>query len=86
MARVYLGLVATDAGELEFAAESFRGALSLDLTHAKANFYLADVYSRQGRYAEALAHVEQTLRTQPDFPGAAQSKEELMRTLQEFGR
>ena len=86
MARVYLGLVATDAGELEFAAESFRGALSLDLTHAKANFYLAEVYSRQGRYAEALAHVEQTLRTQPDFPGAAQSKEELMRTLQESGR
>lgn len=86
MARVYLGLVAIDAGELEFAAEAFRGALALEPAHAKANYYMALVYGRQQRYAEALAHVEQTLRTQPDFPDAAQMKEGLIQALRGAGK
>ena len=79
-------LVAIDAGELEFAAEAFRGALALEPAHAKANYYMALVYGRQQRYAEALAHVEQTLRTQPDFPDAAQMKEGLIQALRGAGK
>jgi tetratricopeptide (TPR) repeat protein len=50
------GLVKLQRGELQAAAEAFKKVIELDPSHGPANRHLAEVYLRQGLYAQAFEH------------------------------
>ena len=59
------GLVAWHAGDLVKAERYFSQARCLDPTCEGAHYYLAMVYERQGRLAEALALAQKALELRP---------------------
>ena len=64
-ARLALGSVLADTGEMEGAAREFTAAIQIDPRSAPARFHLAKIRFAQERYSAAIAHLEQALRITP---------------------
>jgi tetratricopeptide (TPR) repeat protein len=63
--RFNCGLAAWNAGDMLKAEECFLNARRLDTTCEGAHYYLALVYERQGRIAEALSLAQKALELRP---------------------
>ena len=70
-------------GDLEMAAQLFQRVARLPAGSARANFGLGLVRMREGRYAEALAAFDETMRLAPGNPDHAYAR---ARTLTLLGR
>jgi tetratricopeptide (TPR) repeat protein len=66
-ANYYLGLLSRQAGELEKAAEAYEIALQRRPRFSQARHNLAHVLLAQGRVADALRHLQDTVDRAPDF-------------------
>ena len=60
----------TAAADRERRAEMFRQVLELDPDDAVGNFGLGELLVEEGRYAEAVAHLEQALAADPRYSAA----------------
>jgi tetratricopeptide (TPR) repeat protein len=58
--------VATYAGELEDAIESFKKAIKIDPDHAKSHFHLGNAYNESGMYEEAIESYKEAIGADPD--------------------
>ncbi|MEX0966489.1 MAG: tetratricopeptide repeat protein [Bacteroidia bacterium] len=62
----YEGTKQSMVGNADKAAENFEKALNIDETHAPANYELARAYFSMSRMDEALGHVDQAIKYEPD--------------------
>jgi tetratricopeptide (TPR) repeat protein len=77
-----LGRICLRAGQTAKAIEAFQVAQKRDpLRAARLSFNLAQVYQREGRHAEALARVEEYLRSQPQGTEGYELRSKLQRQL-----
>ncbi len=68
MAHQYLGTLYFAQGQMEEAAEQFRGALEIDRGNADTLHLLGKVLSAQQQYDQAIRYYLQALRYVPEFP------------------
>jgi tetratricopeptide (TPR) repeat protein len=75
LTHMFLGFALTGANQLPRAESSLRKALKLDAARAaRAHAYLADLYARENKFAEAADELHQYLTAQPNAPDAAKLK------------
>jgi Tfp pilus assembly protein PilF len=72
-ARVNLGCLLVEMGELEMGAAALEGALRHHPNYADAHFHLARTLVDLGRPTEADEHWRAYLRLAPDSPWAAEA-------------
>lgn len=59
-----------DNAELRQVESMLQGALALDPSYAQARFELGNLFSDEGRYAEAVLQYKQAIKSRPDFADA----------------
>ncbi len=64
-ARLMLGLLAADEGELETAREHLQHAIALDKNSFAAHYGLGRILARKGQLSEALSHLKRALSLRP---------------------
>jgi tetratricopeptide (TPR) repeat protein len=75
LTQMFLGFAQMSVNQPQHAEESLRKALKLDAVRAvRAHAYLADLYARANKFAEAAHELREYLRTQPNAPDAAKLK------------
>ena len=77
-ARVNLGCVLADLGELELAAASVQGAIDQHESYPDAHFHLARIHHLQGDSAAARPHWKRFLDLAPESPWASEAAERLV--------
>jgi tetratricopeptide (TPR) repeat protein len=68
-----LGMIALEDGNAEVAETCFRTAVKLDATLLEPHVWLARIYGRQKRFAEAEASLIEAVRRAPDDAGLVES-------------
>jgi tetratricopeptide (TPR) repeat protein len=76
-ARVSLGCVLAEMGELELAAAAFEGALAHHGDFADAHFHLGNALERLEKIEEAERHFRAFLELAPESPWAAAARDRL---------
>lgn len=76
-ARVSLGCLLSEAGDLDLAVAAFRGALDLHADFADAHYHLSEALERLGDAAGADVHRRRFLQLAPEGPWAEQARTKL---------
>lgn len=75
LTQMYLGFAQMGVEQYQPAEESLRKALKLDAARAvRAHAYLAELYARANKFAQAADELRQYLTAQPNTPDAAKLK------------
>jgi Tfp pilus assembly protein PilF len=75
LTHMFLGFAQMGVNQPQRAEESLRKALKLDAVRAaRAHAYLADLYARANKFAEAADELRHYLKAQPNAPDAARLK------------
>jgi tetratricopeptide (TPR) repeat protein len=75
-ALVNYGLLAARLGHAEEAESAWQKAVSIDPAQTNAHLYLAEMLSRNGKFAAAIPHFEAFLQGAPQFAGDTQPTSE----------
>lgn len=71
-------------GDLDLAVESANTACTLDAKNPFYRIYLSNLYSKQGKFSEALAQVHEGLVHSPNVAALYRNKVELLKKLGDF--